>query len=529
MTINIMNLLKSYFGEDVIGKLGSLTGADTSSIRNALGYVLPAVMGKIVDKGSEPQGAFEIMNIIKKGGYGEDSFNDMSTALSNDETGGGLIETGKGLAAGIFGDRISDLVDWVSTSCGIGKNAVSSLLNISLPTVFGILGKQVKERSLNVAELLNFLTDQAEFIKAQAPVGLSGVLGLSNVSKPSTVSSTPMAQSSTGSTFWKWLLPLIIIVALFIFLFRSCNTPSEKPVANKMPVSAEISFNKTDSPAATVTEKAASVTESIAAKATDAAASVTEKAKEMAGAAAEKTATVMTSATETVKEATSSTAEKAASTAETAAQKATDTAASVTEKAKEMAGAAVQSVTAGAGSVKQIATEMSTDVANKAASLAKDGLAALGKTTDINLPNGKSLKIPENGIEKKLVTFIETPGQLGEKDTWFTFDGLQFKLGSATLKSSSVERLKNIAAIMKAYPNVHLKIGGHTDNLGNADNNLLLSSKRSLVALQQLVKLGVAPDRLQAEGYGDKVPVADNSTMEGRRENRRVEIQVTMK
>ena len=76
---------------------------------------------------------------------------------------------------------------------------------------------------------------------------------------------------------------------------------------------------------------------------------------------------------------------------------------------------------------------------------------------------------------------------------------------------------------------VALKLGGYTDNVGKSSANMKLSADRAKTAMAELVKLGIAPTRLQAEGYGDTVPVADNSTEEGRAKNRRTAARVTAK
>jgi OOP family OmpA-OmpF porin len=153
----------------------------------------------------------------------------------------------------------------------------------------------------------------------------------------------------------------------------------------------------------------------------------------------------------------------------------------------------------------------------------------LGKFMATKLPNGVELNLPEFGVEKKLIAFIEDKSKPVDKTTWFSFDRLDFETGSATLKPTSAEQLKNIAEIMKAYPKVALKLGGYTDNVGSADSNLKLSQKRAESTMQELVKLGADAKRLQAEGYGEKYPVADNSTEEGRAKNRRIDLRVTSK
>jgi OmpA-OmpF porin, OOP family len=155
--------------------------------------------------------------------------------------------------------------------------------------------------------------------------------------------------------------------------------------------------------------------------------------------------------------------------------------------------------------------------------------ADLGAFIDKRLPNGVTLRIPTNGVESKLIAFIEDPTRRADKETWFSFDRLEFETDSATLRPSSQEQLRNIAEIMKAYPNVNAKIGGYTDNVGEDAYNMKLSTNRARNTEQEIVKLGVNDARLEAEGYGEQHPVADNATEEGRQRNRRIDIRVTKK
>ncbi len=145
------------------------------------------------------------------------------------------------------------------------------------------------------------------------------------------------------------------------------------------------------------------------------------------------------------------------------------------------------------------------------------------------IPGGVKLSIPEDGIEMRLVRFIEDSGRPVDETTWFTFDRLEFDTDSATLRPSSQEQLRNIAAILAAYPTVELKIGGYTDNVGDDAHNLKLSQDRAQSTMQALIDLGVAPGRITAEGYGKEHPVADNATPEGRQRNRRIDVRVTKK
>ncbi len=166
------------------------------------------------------------------------------------------------------------------------------------------------------------------------------------------------------------------------------------------------------------------------------------------------------------------------------------------------------------------------DSAGSAIGNATDKLGAFFKR---KLPSGYELNIPENGIENKLVGFIEDQNKPVDKTTWFNFGRLLFDTGKATLKPDSKEEVKNIAEILKAFPSVDIKIGGYTDNTGSADLNKKLSQDRADTVVSELVKLGIAKSRLAAEGYGPEFPVASNDTEAGRTENRRISVRVTKK
>jgi outer membrane protein OmpA-like peptidoglycan-associated protein len=157
---------------------------------------------------------------------------------------------------------------------------------------------------------------------------------------------------------------------------------------------------------------------------------------------------------------------------------------------------------------------------------ATTSLGAFGSRT---LPGGTVLNIPANGMENKLLDFINDASRPVDKTTWFDFDRLTFDTGKATLQPSSAEQLQNIAAILKAYPNVKVKVGGYTDNTGDAKANLTLSQQRADNVMHEFVQRGIDRTRLEAEGYGEDHPVADNTTPEGRQKNRRISLRVTAK
>ena len=153
--------------------------------------------------------------------------------------------------------------------------------------------------------------------------------------------------------------------------------------------------------------------------------------------------------------------------------------------------------------------------------------AALGDMMKVKLPDGQELNVPSMGVENKLVTYLNAnPNGGSGGDQWFEFDRLLFDTDQATLQPASQEQLTNIAAILKAYPQVKVKIGGYTDNTGDPAANQQLSQRRADSVMSQLTALGVDQSRMTAKGYGQDNPVADNSTEEGRQKNRRIALQI---
>jgi OmpA-OmpF porin, OOP family len=175
------------------------------------------------------------------------------------------------------------------------------------------------------------------------------------------------------------------------------------------------------------------------------------------------------------------------------------------------------------------AVNTASNAASNAGTAIANSASSLGAFFQTTIPGGIVLNIPENGVENKLLVFIKDPNTTVNADTWFDFDRLLFDTSAATLQPSSQEQLQNIANIMKAYPNVKIRIGGYTDNQGDAAANLKLSQDRADNVMHELVVLGVDPSRMDSKGYGEDHPVADNSTDAGRAQNRRISMRVTQK
>ena len=157
----------------------------------------------------------------------------------------------------------------------------------------------------------------------------------------------------------------------------------------------------------------------------------------------------------------------------------------------------------------------------------------VGDLFQLSLFDNTMLEVGKNSSEAHLVKLIEdksltTPEQF--KDNWITLDRTYFKTGSDELTEGSEQQLKNIVAILKAYPKVAIRLGGYTDNTGSAEGNLKLSERRANSVLNKLVALGANKAQLSAQGYGAEHPLCPaNDTPECKAKNRRIDIRLTAK
>jgi outer membrane protein OmpA-like peptidoglycan-associated protein len=104
---------------------------------------------------------------------------------------------------------------------------------------------------------------------------------------------------------------------------------------------------------------------------------------------------------------------------------------------------------------------------------------------------------------------------------------LKFETKSAKVLTESHWILEAVAQTMKEHPEITmLRIEGHTDNVGYGEANKLLSAQRAAAVMNELANLGVEKSRMHSVGLGSTKPIADNTTEEGRKANRRVEFHI---
>lgn len=170
-------------------------------------------------------------------------------------------------------------------------------------------------------------------------------------------------------------------------------------------------------------------------------------------------------------------------------------------------------------------TGSTTDTAATTAPGDTSATTATTTRTDENIDlNGVMLKGYKGGMEDQMITFLKSgdyknaADDAALKDKWYDFDHVNFKMGSSTeLEAGSQGQLDNLVAILKAFPDAKIKIGGYTDKTGNEASNVKLSQARADFIKSALAKAGVGAQVLGAEGYGSKFATVDAKASDAER------------
>jgi len=193
-----------------------------------------------------------------------------------------------------------------------------------------------------------------------------------------------------------------------------------------------------------------------------------------------------------------------------------DKVADLTGSVGDMAGDAVGTVADAAGDAAGAVGDAAGDVADAAGSL-------FGTVNEAAKSALDKISFTAGSAGDQMIKYIDG-GFKG--DARFRFSNLKFATGSAQISGTSGVEVDNLAAILKAYPDMKISVDGYTDNTGDAGKNKMLSEARANAVQARLIAAGISGDRISTQGMGSADPVADNGTAEGRAKNRRIEVTV---
>lgn len=263
MSVNILELLNSGIGKQLIGQAGSMLGESDSGIQSAVGSMMPALLGGMMSKAATPQGAGDLFKMVQGLNIDTGSLGNIAGMLAGAAGGGGgasaLQSMGTSLLTGLLGgDKTNNLASALSSVAGIKPSSASSLLSLGAPLVMGVVKKMVGDGGLDASGLASALLGQKSALQGvNLDPRITGALGFNSMSSmlgalPNAAAATGAAAAAGASGLRRWL-PWIIGALLLWLLwnwFSGRNTetaPVPAPAAVEAPVAAPVA------PAAAVT------------------------------------------------------------------------------------------------------------------------------------------------------------------------------------------------------------------------------------------------------------------------------------
>ncbi|MFV0531021.1 MAG: DUF937 domain-containing protein [Flavobacteriales bacterium] len=513
MSFNLLKLVQGYLTDELVSQAGSFLGESNEGISKALSGIIPLVIGKFTDQASTKSGAQQLLDTAKSE-EGTGILENLGSFFGDGNQD--LMSKGTKVVSQLFGGNANKLIDEVASFSGIKNNSVTALLSMAAPTVLGAIGKGAKDHNIDATGLSEMIDSQSSGLLGFIPESLQGLIGTLGLGK-----------------------------------IGSLLTNTVGSIGEGVSATAE----KTGEVISDVAETVASG----AGKVVDGAADLAEDAVEAGKSAVEKTGEVIGEATDAVAEGAEKVAEKTTSFIKWLlplvlligivfllwkcfSEPAKDTINAVGEGIENVADGAVEAGKSAVEKTGEVIGE-TTDAVTEGAEKVIEGVAGtldatgnfiydLGKETEITLPEGVILKVGDNSTEAKLLVALkgDQPIDTDKTKGWITCDRLYFQHGSSDLTATSDEQLKNLVAILKAFPTTKIKIGGYTDNTGTLEANKEISQKRAETAKEKLVSLGVNASQITAEGYGQEHPVCPaNDTDECKAQNRRIDLRVMAK
>ncbi len=491
MSVNLLEMLKSSVAPEITKQAASYLGESPSAIQTAVDAILPTLIGGLMQKGANADGADKLLNLVNTGpSIDAGMLGNLVGLFSGGERTGTLLSIGGTLLRSLFGDKTDGINAALSGMNNMKAGSGGSLMAMITPLLFGMLKNHISTNKLDAGGLMKILADQGPHIAPALSDKTTYAMGLGSAAAFLGGSAATGAISSARSPATK---P------------AAAESISSKPVTATAPApaSSEVAMNAVNAmnTARSVPfgEPSGSIWSKLLPLAALAIAGVVGYMYFMKGGDSDDKA---------------ASSKQAAAPAPTAAPEASKPTA---EPVKPIADAKPT-----AEPTKEVAPAMPAVETPKPADA---GAAAASGMKSFTLPGGEKMDVAINSISNKLLAAITTPGADLKKA--FNLDKLIFGTDSADLGAEGRQQLQEVAAVLKAFPNVQIRLHGHADNSGEPANNKTLSSNRAAVVKEELAKLGVATNRMSTDSFGASQPIASNASESGRQRNRRVEIAIT--
>lgn len=241
MADSILSSLTDLITPRLLNQAASVFGESPDAVGKGLSAAMPMLLGGIAEKASTPSFASTLFGLLQDPKIDTGLLNNAGSLLAgNALTSGPSASLGGSLLAALFGSNQNLVADMLAKFAGVSPATASSLMKFGAPLALSVLNNKVRSGQLDLASLVGMLTNQKSEIKAALPAGLGNI---SNMLDRGTAAAaaTATAAKDTGSSIWRWLLPLLLLLgALWLLMqFMGGDKDAEQPVQIERPAQAE--------------------------------------------------------------------------------------------------------------------------------------------------------------------------------------------------------------------------------------------------------------------------------------------------
>ena len=480
MALNLIDLVKDQMTDALVGKVSSLIGENKTSTNSALTSFIPALLGGIVNKGSDMQGASSLLSLINDNNLGGNTLSNLSSLLGGGKQSDGFLEMGGKLIASILGSSQSSVLNNLINLTGLNRNSSSSLMSLLAPIAMGAIGKLVKSDNLDAGGLMRLLMGQKSNVANALPAGMGSVLGFTD-------NNTPTAQSSSGGGIWKWLIPLLLLLgAVWYFTKDGCSSTPNVATNNKSEIQIDPNAKYVIDEAGNLLDEAGEVVIEAGKYTVDAAGNIVDEAGNILVRAANisKLATMELTEGSVTSNADS---EMAVQYTVDADGNLVDANGKIVFKAGEFEVVDGYYVDKDGNRIGKFFKKVGDAIENAAEKTAEAVEGAAGKTAD-------AFKT----VFSNLFTKKESTG------TVYTLADIEFNKESHRITDFSKAEVEGLAQALQAYPKSKIQVQVYTDDGKNEKENKSLTETRAKVVRDMLVALGVNKNQISVDGKGSE-------------------------
>src|SRR5262249_50392089 len=172
---SLLESVQNYLTPGVIHSASSLVGESESSTRQTMNGAVAGVLSGVTHMVSTREGAGNLTNMIREGGFGN-SLDNVGSFLGGGSATSGMLNTGQQLLGKLFGSNASSVTDSVGKFGGVRGSSATKLMSLAAPLVMGVLGKRLATQKLDSSGLANLVLSEKSDIAAATPAGISQLL-----------------------------------------------------------------------------------------------------------------------------------------------------------------------------------------------------------------------------------------------------------------------------------------------------------------------------------------------------------------